>query len=873
MQTKIKRIRITLFLLVLSIYLPLYGYSQSSILKERVSLEANNMTLEQVIQHLEKTLNINFSYFSDQIDLHKKVDVKLSNTPLDIVLRDVLSLTSESYQVDGRHISIRLQGTASLQGYITTQDGIPAAYSTVAIASGKSTMADKDGHYMIKDITAGEHVLHVKLLGADLERQKITLKEGKNRQDFVFSVSSQHLSEVVVVGNKYQVSAKKQSEDVARINLPYIQNPQVYSVVDKELIKEQLAVSLDEAFRNVPGAAPSKTGAGMPAFFSRGFQTSENFRNGMATYLRTGIDLANVERVEAIKGPSSTFFGAQMTSFGGIINYITKKPHEDFTGEVSYSSGSWNFNRITADLNTALDKQKDVLFRINVAHQRENTFQYQGGNNSVLLAPSLSYKVNDRLTLSLDADYATQRGITPGGWFISSSLNEKSFKELNLSYRESLNDNSLTSDQQSTNILFQANYKIADRWLSETKYAWGNGAYDDLYIFDFIWRTTDSVDRILRSFTNENTARHNLQQNFKGDFKIGSSRHQLVAGIDWVQNFRYTRYDGLGYGAKVFESVDLTQLSAAPVIRIEEVQQILSTRNTGYNQTTQKTFGTYVSDVISLADRVHISLGIRFDRFINDGTYNTLSRSTTGDYTQNTLSPRLGFSFELLPEKLSLFGNYINGFKNIGNQIQPDQSISVFKAQRANQMEGGTKIAFGKLLNATLTYYNIEVSNSVMNRLVDNMNFYFQEGEQKSEGFEAELSSNPLPGLNILSSYGYNHNKFLKANASIEGKRALGTPEHVVNLWATYALLKGDMKGLGLGAGYTYVSDAYLDASNKFILDGYNLVDATLYYNHPKFRISLKGNNLLDVQYWVSDGYYARPQRPANFLASLTYRF
>src|SRR5690606_27576267 len=205
-----------------------------------------------------------------------------------------------------------------------------------------------------------------------------------------------------------------------------------------------------------------------------------------------------------------------------------------------------NFNRLTADINTPLDKEKNILFRVNVARQQENSFQYQGGNNSMLIAPSLYYRVNDRLDLSLDADYSSQKGITPAGWFISTSLEERSFKDLNLSYKESLNDNSLTSQQQSGNVLFQAHYKISDQWTSETKYAWGNGTYDDLYIFDMIWRTRDSVDRILRAFSDENTARHNLQQNFKGNFRIGSLVNRAVIGVDWVQNLRYTRYDGLG---------------------------------------------------------------------------------------------------------------------------------------------------------------------------------------------------------------------------------------------------------------------------------------------------------------------------------------
>lgn len=857
---------------IISLSMPVHAQTASN--ASGITLSLQQVSVEQALKALEKEHGLRFSYFSEQLDQTKRVTIRATNKPLKKVLEEDLGLHPDSYRIEGQYVQIRAQPRqASLRGRVMTAEGNAAPFTTVSVLHGKSVMANAEGYYEIDPIRTGRQTVQVKLVGAELLTREVRVQEGVNTLDVTLSTSAQQLNEVLVVGTKYQVSSKKESESVARMDLPYLQNPQVYSVVDKELIKEQLAITLDEAFRNVPGAAPSKTGAGMPAFFSRGFQTSENFRNGMATYLRTGIDLANVERVEAIKGPSSTFFGAQMTSFGGIINYITKKPHDTFGGEVGFTTGSWNLNRLTADINMPVTANKDVLVRLNAARQQENSFQYQGGSVSMLFAPSISYRVNDRLELSLDADFSSNKGVTPAGWFIANGLQETSFNALNLPYRESLNDNSLVSKQQSSNILLQANYRISDHWQSETKYAWGNGAYDDLYIFDMIWRNRDSVDRILRAFTDENTARHNFQQNVKGDFQIGGVRNRAVIGVDWVSNLRYTRYDGLGYGAKVFESVDLNRLAEAPVIRLEDVQAILAARNTGFNQTNQDTYGAYIADVLTFFDRLHVSLGLRFDRFVNGGTYNTLSRQLTGDYTQHTLSPRLGFALDIVPERISVFGNYLNGFKNIGNQIQPDQSVSVFKAQRANQLEGGTKIAWGAKLHATLTYYHIQVTNSVMNRIVDNMNFYFQEGEQKSEGFEAELMSNPLPGFNVLTSYGYNHNRFLKANASVEGKRALGTPEHVLNAWATYALLHGPLKGLGFGTGFTYVSDSFLDASNKFVLDGYQLLDATVYYNHPKFRLSVKGNNLLDKRYWVSDGYYARPQRPANFLASVAYRF
>ncbi|MFC6102235.1 TonB-dependent receptor [Olivibacter domesticus] len=762
----------------------------------------------------------------------------------------------------------------TINGVVQTNDGKPAEFSTVNLNGKESIKVDKEGRYSFKNLASGQYTLTVSFVGLQPQTKTVTLAAGETfTVDFTLSADAQALSEVLIVGEKYTITSKKESEDVARLPLKNLENPQVYSVVDKELIKEQMALTLEESFRNVPGAAPAKTGAGMPSFFSRGFQTSENFRNGMATYLRTGIDLASVERVETIKGPTSTLFGAQMTSFGGIVNYITKKPYDTFGGEVSYTMGSWDLNRITADINAPIKAEDGLLFRVNVARQNENTFQDQGNNATMLVAPSISYQVNDRLKLLLDADFLSVKGITPAGWFVSPTLQSKSFDELNLDYKESLNDNSLVSKQTSSNVLFQAEYKLSDKWLSQTKYAWGGGAYDDLYIFDFIWQEESSVNRILRAFTDEKTARKNFQQNFIGDFTIGSLRNRLVVGLDYLTNYRKTRYDGLGYGGAVFAPANLNDLPSTPVIRMEEVQTILAERNTGQNITKESSYSAYASDVLNLTDQLTVMASLRVDRFISDGTTNTLSRVKTGDYTQTAFSPKFGLVYQIVKEKVSLFANYLNGFKNLGNRIQPNGDISVFKPQQAGQWEGGLKVDLSDKFNATVSYYNIDVTNSTRTEVRDSMNFTVQDGTQNSKGIEVEIIGKPFAGFNYVASYGYNDNKFTKANDNVVGKRALGTPEHVLNVWVSYALIHGKARGLGVGVGNSYVSDAYLDNTNTFTLSSYNLLDATLFYNQPKYSIRLKANNILDEQYWVSDGYYARPQKPANFMASIAYKF
>ena len=90
-------------------------------------------------------------------------------------------------------------------------------------------------------------------------------------------------------------------------------------------------------------------------------------------------DPVNIERIEAIKGPVGTMFSNISTSLGGVLNYVTKKPYETFGGEISYTTGSYQLNRLTADVNAPLDKEKTLLFRATASYQTRNGYANGGG--------------------------------------------------------------------------------------------------------------------------------------------------------------------------------------------------------------------------------------------------------------------------------------------------------------------------------------------------------------------------------------------------------------------------------------------------------------------------------------------------------------
>ena len=127
-----------------------------------------------------------------------------------------------------------------------------------------------------------------------------------------------------------------------------------------------------------------------------------------------------------------------------------------------------------------------------------------------------------------------------------------------------------------------------------------------------------------------------------------------------------------------------------------------------------------------------------------------------------------------------------------------------------------------------------------------------------------------MAGLNIVAGYAYNENKYTKASAAQQGKLVTASPRNIGNIWVSYYIPEGKSRGLGFGIGGNYVSDSWFEVSNSFLLPGYKLLNAAVFYNQPRFRLSVKGNNLLNEAYWNSNG---TPQKKMNFLGSVTFKF
>jgi iron complex outermembrane receptor protein len=154
--------------------------------------------------------------------------------------------------------------------------------------------------------------------------------------------------------------------------------------------------------------------------------------------------------------------------------------------------------------------------------------------------------------------------------------------------------------------------------------------------------------------------------------------------------------------------------------------------------------------------------------------------------------------------------------------------------------------------------------------------YSIQDGTQVSKGIEAELIANPVRGLNIVAGFAYNDSKLTKADKDVQGRRpATAMSPYAANLWLSYRLPQGNLKGLGFGFGGNYASDNKIlnsESYGEFILPAYTVLNASVFYDQPRFRIGLKVDNLTNKEYWI--GYTTmNPQKLRSVAGNIAFKF
>jgi iron complex outermembrane receptor protein len=150
------------------------------------------------------------------------------------------------------------------------------------------------------------------------------------------------------------VTAQKRAENLQTV-------PVAVTALTAETLKETRFVNLGDLDAVAPGVTVREGAGGIQVaqFSMRGVYASGTFGSdaGVAFYsdgvyiastLGTEFDLADVERIEVLRGPQGTLFGRN--SIGGAINVITREPSGEFSGHAQLSGGNLGQRRAKANI-------------------------------------------------------------------------------------------------------------------------------------------------------------------------------------------------------------------------------------------------------------------------------------------------------------------------------------------------------------------------------------------------------------------------------------------------------------------------------------------------------------------------------------------
>ena len=812
------------------------------------------------------------------------------------------------------------QQTTEVRGRVTDENKQPLIGVDVVLEGTSIGVSTNDkGFYELRNVPVGKQTIVFSYLG--FQTLKIRTDVAPNPSgththlDVQLSEELTALQEVEVIGRK-ESSYKNTNSFIGTKTASALKEvPQSVGYVTKELILDQGATTVNEVVKNISGVNQNSSynDFSIRGFRATGNRNSGNLLNGMRaqTSLWKQSSLANIERVEVIKGPASALFGNAAP--GGVINRVSKKPLFENKNSITVGVGSWNTLKTYGDFTGPLNPKKTLLYRLNLGYEKTDSFRDLQGSESIIAAPSFSYIPNEKTHINVDFVYQNFNGKIDRGQSVPADGNvystpiSRSLSAANDFLKENTLNTTIAlthkfSDHISLNAIY-LNSSYSEDMLEHTQANLyykqiGNGA--NAFRYADPNKVMMTANQRKRYFAN-----NSFNTYFNFNFNTGILKHKLLVGYDYFiseQKAGSSSISAQGYLSKDKTKVVNTYTTTANVLAgsvqtpttnvpvfdlydpiagnaYKDISKYIWKQNT-LNPYEEYSHGVYVQEQIDISI-VKLLIGLRQEWFTE-----TLNKETTKEISRQTSAfiPRVGLVVEA-SENINLYSTWVKGFQPQGANIQsdPDRYGGPFDYMKSELYEVGLKTEwFNKRLSATLAVFKITQENSLEQSPKAGKADWRVPVDEESNGFELDVAGQILPNFSVVANYAYTDARIvkLKEEGAIKDLNVQrpSTPRHAANLWTKYIFENGSLKGLGAGIGVSYASERLGQVGRRATAASYpdyTLLNAVLYYKVKDVQLQLNVNNVLNRTYWISgyDNLRNFPGAPRNINASVTYRF
>ncbi|MEM1104152.1 MAG: TonB-dependent receptor [Pseudomonadota bacterium] len=584
------------------------------------------------------------------------------------------------------------------------------------------------------------------------------------------------------------------------------------------------------------------------------------------------------ERVEILRGPQGTLYGRNAT--GGSINYITKKPTEEFEVEADFTVGNYNMYRGRAAVNIPIaDGVSSRL--VGFIEDRDGFTENPTGPNpndaeNWGLRGHLAFNPNDRLDVLVSATYIESGGVgtkpelrepfmgttvsppqtlggppgfafsggpasgIPGGNVFIDANGNVPVNDLR-PFIES-NSTDLSSDLEFLLISATIDYEF-DAFSVKSISAYAESSFESLQDQDH--SVLELADLLLTESSEQFSQELQILSNGGGPFNWILGGYFFYEEASRRSQFFQSRFDVFAdvFGVPAGWDID--------------------------GDVTTTSFAFFGQGTYDITDALSFTGGVRYSNDEKDGEnrgfiFAGAPYAAPVQDSWDEITYRLVLDYQVTDQVLA-YGGFSTGYRSggINQAVNPLTENAIYEPETVDAYEVGLKTnLFGNRAQINLSAYRNEYSDLQFQVFGATGPAAFNASGATVQGIELEVLATPTESSIINISGGYIDSEFddqVVDGVDIGGNQVQRTPEWTFNIGGTQEFYLGDYGTLRVRGDYSYTDEIFYTALNRNagfgdpggsdLADSFSNVDARLIWNDvsDRYTVEFAVTNVFDT--------------------------
>ena len=789
------------------------------------------------------------------------------------------------------------QDAATLSGTIFKHNStVPLQGANVSFKSESGNeygaSSDINGNFSINNVVAGDYTVKISFIGYEDFKKSIIIDPG-----MVYKVDAYLTIEPILMAKL---------EIISSVDEPYEVLPGAATVMDMQTLKLVNPIGTQEMLEYVPGInAYADDGIGNSRI-SIGIRGLNPRRSSRVLILEDGVPIQpalyvypnmyynppadRIDQIEVIKGSGAILYGPQ--TMGGVINYFTRRPRNEFGGSLKLTGGENGYGSIFAEVggwgNDKVKPEVQLLLKRGDGFRQNNSFEQINSTFKLNYLSSASKNIYLKANLNYENSNATYTGLTEWSFQNDPTFNPKEHDNFKV-FRSAID---FIQSEKISSILTKSTTAFASffdrRWWRENDiFIKATDLGQDSPIAQPYYSPYDLVRvgngknnfGILRTFyvvglEKSYRIKHNLfntpskmesgwrvyWERFIDDRQTGFTKDSLYApdareGVyfrgsgDSLEILGTSHhYETMALSGFITESIDFGTFTLRPGLRIELFEQ----------ERVDRMQGSLYQDKTLFV----ILPGLAFSKRINGvNIFGGIHRGFTPPSSGALKILNFGEGLENSGLDLDSERSWNKEFGVRGSSNLIDYEFAGFHIDIVNLVAAGRGTAFKNLGKVTTQGLELRTSllfSNIISLLPDvDISYAFLSTEVK----DANVISN------MSGTYG--------SEVSINGKELPYSPDHTLTVGLEY----NSSKKMNLRADFRYVSEVYTDFENIEETDNigvsgpipsYSIFNVSGNYRlGDQLQIFFSGKNIMDEIY-IGSRLHSNPgQKDANISSGI----